>query len=103
MSNKSSELRSLSKRIAGVTMPIRRKRTKWSRNWPCLCGSDNKYKNCCLKDIEALTATDGDARIESVSEDIQKMIDAFNADDEGVTIKGLPEDMQKIINACKNE
>lgn len=80
MSNKSSELRSLSKRIAGVTMPIRRKRTKWNRNWPCLCGSDKKYKNCCLKDIDALTAVDGDYKVEAISEDIQKMIDACIAE-----------------------
>jgi len=83
MSNKLSERRSLGRRIAGVTMPIERKRMKWKRNWPCLCGSDKKYKNCCLKDIDALTASDGDATVRKLPEDIQKMIDAHIEADKG--------------------
>lgn len=78
MSNKSSERRNLGRRIAGVTMPISRKRMKWKRNWLCLCGSEKKYKNCCLSDIDALTVVDGDANVEALSEDIQKMIDAHS-------------------------
>lgn len=77
MSRKLSERRSLSRRFAGVTMPITRKRTKWNRNWPCLCGSGTKYKNCCLVDIESLTAVDGNAKVEQLPEDIQKMIDEY--------------------------
>lgn len=76
MNKKSSELRSLSRRMSGVTMPISRKRTKWGRNWPCLCGSEKKYKNCCLDNINSLTASDGNAKVEALPEDIQKMIDA---------------------------
>jgi hypothetical protein len=56
-------------------MPIRHKRMKWGRNWKCLCGSDKKYKNCCKKEIDELTASDGNADVEALSEDVQKMID----------------------------
>ena len=76
MSTKLSESRSLSRRVAGVTMPITRKRTKWNRNWPCLCDSGKKYKNCCLDEIENLTASDGNANVQKLPKDIQKMIDA---------------------------
>jgi hypothetical protein len=48
---------------------------KWGRNWKCLCGSDKKYKNCCQKEIDELTASDGNAHVEALSEDVQKMID----------------------------
>jgi hypothetical protein len=50
---------------------------KWGRNWKCLCGSDKKYKNCCKKEIDELTASDGNADIEALSEDVQKMIDDY--------------------------
>ena len=76
MSRTSSERRSLGKRIAGVSMPITRKRTRWGRNLSCLCGSGKKYKNCCLNEIESFTAFDGNASVTKLSEDIQKMIDA---------------------------
>ena len=76
MSRTSSERRSLGRRIAGVSMPITRKRTRWGRNWSCLCGSGKKYKNCCLNEIESFTAFDGNANITKLPEDIQKMIDA---------------------------
>lgn len=82
MSNRSSELRNLGRRLAGVTMPIERKRMKWKRNWPCLCGSDKKYKNCCLGEIDALTLSDGDATIRALPEDIKKMIDAHRETEE---------------------
>ena len=74
MSQKSSERRSLGRRIQGVTMPIRHKRMKWGRNWQCLCGSGKKYKNCCQKEIDELTASDGNADVEALSEDVQQMI-----------------------------
>lgn len=74
MSNKSSERRSLGRRISGVTMPIRRKRIKWGRNWPCLCGNVKKYKYCCMAEIDATTAWDGNAVVQVLSEDIQNMI-----------------------------
>ncbi|MCK5614745.1 SEC-C domain-containing protein [Candidatus Pacearchaeota archaeon] len=73
---KSSELRSLSRRIKGVTMPIHRKRIKWLRNWDCLCGSGIKYKKCCMNNIENLTVSDGNASIEEVSKDVQNIVNA---------------------------
>ena len=76
MSRTSSEQRNLGRRIAGVTMPITRRRMRWGRNWPCLCGSGKKYKACCLNEIEAITASDGNANVTKLPEDIQKMIDA---------------------------
>lgn len=76
MRQKRSEQRNLNNRIAGVTMPISRKRIKWGRNWLCLCGSDKKYKRCCMKEIDDITAFDDNANVEKLSEDIQKMIDA---------------------------
>ena len=78
MSKKQSEQRSLGRRIAGVTMPIGRKRIKWGRNWLCLCGSGVKYKNCCLDEIETLTVSDGNATVVKLSEDIQHLIDLHN-------------------------
>ena len=76
MKQKRSEQRNLSNRLAGVTMPISRKRMKWGRNWLCLCGSDKKYKRCCMNEIDNITASDGNANVEKLSEDIQNMIDA---------------------------
>ncbi len=76
MSNKLSERRSLARRISGVTMPIERRRMKWQRNWPCLCGSKIKYKNCCLGDTNRLTSSDGNAQVKEIPENIQKMVDA---------------------------
>ena len=58
-----------------MTMPILRKRIKWKRNWPCLCGSGKKYKRCCLNEIVDMTAFDGNAKVEKLPEDIQKIID----------------------------
>lgn len=78
MSTKSSERRNLGRRLSGVTMPINRKRMKWGRNWPCLCGSEKKYKRCCFDDTNKLTLYDGNANVEVLSEDIQRMIDVHN-------------------------
>jgi len=75
MITKPSERRNLWKRVAGVTMPITRKRVKYGRNWLCLCGSGKKYKNCCINEINDLTASDDNANVETLSEDVQKMID----------------------------
>lgn len=83
MSSKLSEQRNLGRRVAGVTMPIHNKRTKWGRNWLCLCGSGKKYKKCCMKEIENLTASDGNAKVEILSEDIQKLIDQHKEDGNG--------------------
>lgn len=76
MERTKSELRSLKRRIDGVTMPIGRKRMKWGRNWSCLCGSDKKYKNCCLEHINQLNESDDNATVEGLPKDIQEMIDA---------------------------
>ncbi len=78
MRNKLSARRNLDRRIQGVTMPICRKRTRWGRNWPCLCGSDKKYKNCCINEINSFTAVDGNENVTALSEDIQKLIDEHN-------------------------
>lgn len=75
MSSKLSERRSLDRRLRGVTMPISRKRIKWGRNWSCLCGSEKKYKNCCINEINGITAHDHNASVETLPEDIQNMID----------------------------
>jgi hypothetical protein len=40
-----------------------------------MCGSGLKYKNCCLKEIQSLTESDGNANVTKLPEDIQKMID----------------------------
>lgn len=76
MSKKSSELRNLSRRLAGVTMPIVRRRMRWGRNWPCLCGSGQKYKKCCMAEMNEITASDGNADVVALPENIQKMVDA---------------------------
>jgi len=81
MSRTSSESRSLGRRLAGVTMPIGRKRMKWGRNWLCLCGSGKKYKVCCLEQITSLTTSDGNASVTKLPEDIQKMIDVRRKED----------------------
>ncbi len=75
--SKKSEQRSLSRRISGVTMPIGRKRIKYGRNFQCLCGSGKKYKRCCMTQIEATTAYDGNATVTELSKDVQKMIDGL--------------------------
>lgn len=72
-----SKQRSLGKRISGITMPITRKRMRWSRNWPCLCGSGKKYKKCCLGEMNSITTADGNANIELIPEDMQKMIQVY--------------------------
>ena len=86
MSNK-SERRSLGKRIAGVTMPINRRRMKWGRNWLCLCGSDKKYKKCCLAEIDSITVLDGNAHVTKLPEHIKKMIDAHRKAEENAKVK----------------
>lgn len=47
-----------------ITKPIKRKRVKWKRNWPCVCGSGIKFKRCCIKDIQALDSLDGNEQTE---------------------------------------
>lgn len=69
-------------------MPITRKRIKWSRNWPCLCGSEKKYKNCCMNEIESLTISDGNAKVRKLSEDVEKMIAAEQEARESARMKG---------------
>ncbi len=88
MNKRSSELRSLSRRISGVTMPIVRRRMRWGRNWPCLCGSEKKYKYCCMAEIDSFTISDGNANVVALSEDIQKMIDAHRKRNGGMRKNG---------------
>ena len=76
MKPKSSKQRNFLKRIAGTTMPIMRKRIKWGRNWLCICNSGKKYKNCCLADVNCLIASDGNARVADMPEDIQRMVNS---------------------------
>ncbi len=91
MSKKTSVERNLGKRIFGITMPIERKRIKWGRNWPCMCGSNKKHKNCCLETTEALTLQDGNANVVELSEDVQKLVaihqEAIAAEKDGKTSK----------------
>ncbi len=47
-----------------TTKPIRRKRIKWQRNWPCVCSSGLKFKKCCMKDMQALDLLDGNIQTE---------------------------------------
>lgn len=77
MKRKKSEQRSFGNRLAGVTMPVRRKRIKWGRNWPCLCGSNKKYKFCCMSEIDNLTLLDDNASVDKVPDNIQSMITTF--------------------------
>ena len=88
---RSSAERNLGKRIFGVTMPIERKRIKWGRNWPCICGSNKKYKNCCYETTEALTRQDDNANVVELSEDVQKLVkmhqEAIAAEADGGTSK----------------
>jgi len=74
---KNSKQRSFHKRVDGVTMPIRRKRSRWGRNWPCLCGSNKKYKHCCMDHIQALDSGDQNAIVTPIPEemivDIEKL------------------------------
>lgn len=90
MSNRKSEQRSLGRRLAGVTMPIGRRRIRWSRNWPCLCGSNKKYKKCCMDEIDDLTVSDGNASVEKLSENVQEIIDARKMEQEK---KGMKENV----------
>ncbi len=76
MSKRSSAERSLGRRVFGITMPIHRKRIKWQRNWPCMCGSKKKHKNCCLKTTEALTIQDDNANVVELPVDVQKIVKA---------------------------
>lgn len=78
MNQKPSAVRSITRRISGVTMPIGRKRMRWLRNWLCLCGSAKKYKNCCMAAMEKLTSSDGNMTIESLPEEVQIVIDAHH-------------------------
>lgn len=71
----SSEQRNIGKRLKGITMPIRRKRIRWQRNWPCLCGSNKKYKKCCMPEMDQLTATDGNGKQIELPAHIQKICD----------------------------
>lgn len=82
MSNKLSERRNISRRLAGVTMPIERKRMEWGRNWPCMCGSKKKYKNCCLDSTRSLTASDGNAEVKPLPENIRAIVDAHKKQQE---------------------
>ncbi len=75
MNKKPSEVRNLSNRIVGVTMPITRKRVKYGRNWLCMCGSGKKYKLCCLSDIDSITLVDGNANVRKVPHNIQEILD----------------------------
>jgi len=107
MKKRSSAERNLGRRIFGVTMPIERKRTKWGRNWPCMCGSGKKHKNCCLQTTESLTLQDGNASVVELSEDVQKLVkmhqEAIAAKAEGGTNKGNGGESRYEGNTRKNK
>ncbi len=50
-----------------ITMPITRKRPRWQRNWPCVCGSGKKFKSCCLSQSEIMDSLDGNQEIKEDS------------------------------------
>ncbi len=87
MNMKSSQQRSIGRRISGVTMPIVRKRMKWYRNWTCLCGSGKKYKRCCIKEINILTASDDNANVTSIPENIQTVVDYYQKEQKEGSVK----------------
>lgn len=64
----------IQRKINEVTMPIKRKRIKWCRNWPCLCGSNKKYKKCCMSDIDNLTTIDANAIVENLPDNIARIV-----------------------------
>ena len=83
MSKISSVKRNIGRRIAGVTMPIQRRRIRWGRNWLCLCGSGKKYKHCCQGELDEITASDGNANVVGISSDVQKIIDDIRKTEKG--------------------
>lgn len=97
MKNTLSERLNLGKRLSGVTMPLRRKRTKWNRNWPCLCGSNKKYKRCCLKEIEQFAVFDGNATEDKIPENIQQMIVEYKKKEEEKQSKGKEEGKERSV------
>lgn len=104
---RSSADRSLGRRIFGVTMPIHRKRIKWGRNWPCMCGSDKKHKNCCHKTTADLTLQDGNENVVELSEDVQKLVKMHQeaiaaAEEKGEVSKGNGGESRYEGNARKN-
>jgi len=69
------------KKIIGTTQPIKRKRPKWGRNWLCFCGSDKKYKHCCLKAINDIALMNEEIDIDSILELMYKQrLGEYNAE-----------------------
>lgn len=87
MNMKSSQQRSIGRRMAGVTMPIVRKRMKWYRNWTCLCGSGKKYKRCCMNEINSLTASDDNANITPIPKGVKTVVDYYQKKKEDGSVK----------------
>lgn len=100
MKTKPSEQRSFAKRLNGVTMPIRRRRLKWGRNWLCLCGSEKKYKNCCVLEIDALSASDGNEKVEEIPANVKQMVADWKEEQKR---KKEEEDRQNDKNRQKEE
>lgn len=75
--SRTSMARNIRNRINDVTMPIERKRCKWGRNNLCLCGSGKKFKNCCINDIDTLTLQDGNASVQQLTPDLQKLVSSI--------------------------
>jgi hypothetical protein len=100
MSKMSSKQRSINRRIVGVTMPITRRRIKWGRNWLCLCNSGLKYKNCCLKEMNKIRTSDGNANIMSLPDDVQDIVD--KQQDKEVFVKKL-DALQQVLKKTKEQ
>ncbi len=118
MKTKQSKQRNMFRRLNGVTMPIGRKRIRWSRNWKCLCGSSKKYKKCCMMEIDSLTASDDNATVVPIPEDIQKMSTEWLAEqkrkreeearqkklsEDEMKQKLSKEDMKNMVGGIENE
>lgn len=78
-----SKAKYIRNRVAGITTPIRRKRTKWERNWPCLCGSGKKYKSCCMDKITEMGYDDNNATVEQIPDELREIIDSVRAAKQG--------------------
>jgi hypothetical protein len=95
MSKKQSLRRNIGRRIIGTTMPITRRRARWGRNWPCLCGSGKKYKQCCLSELDAITASDGNANVQPLSEDVHNLIKSHQEAQKTIQVKVLKDGGKK--------
>jgi len=56
--------------------------SKIGRNDPCYCGSEKKYKNCCLKQYRGSTSILSDSDIRIIANNIQQKCIVEHGDNE---------------------